>query len=887
MVSLNRPTPKFSIGPLRAAWVACVACLILASAFQVQAAPSGSVADTVLSGGLGLQKDLAGLAKLFPKGADLGDELAAAAGVPKPAALLPPPTFQSALLHLYRAAGLTPPLTMVPPEPAAARFAAPAIDAVADAGDSVRGAFASLSPTDQAFLWAQLGWGPAAPSLAPADRERTNQLMAHVDLTAIQEAAARLGKALGHLGVPPATQSTWVDPLNIVEIGSTANDAYAVDRVLIVDLGGDDTYTNNAAAFTPLSGLPLQVSAIVDVGGDDTYTRTSPSLGEFTWAQGVGIGGIGLLVDQWGNDVYTASITNASTGCVADATVSDVHRQMVYAQGVGEVGVGALLDLGGSDIYTASSVNTLSLPCHWGKAFVFAQGTGLHFGLGALIDNTGNDQYIAFTEEAGKDDNLAHTHAQAAAGHGIGLFVDKEGNDSYDANANAHGIALDPLFRYKGAFAYVFAQASVFGLPDSAYFLDPVREGCRPLGLLGPFACASTATPEATCSALEGLHTTVASKAGTVYLPCIAPGAALLLDVLGSNRFNAIPTASEPDGCYWISWAVSSSQGSAAWTGAAALVVPGDDNRNTFNNAPSALGIGCDVRAHAYGQGYAGHILYDMWDDPTALLPVAAKGATRIVALGVLANGAPVELRDCSTVNGPPLLPPTSVSVCPPPPLPFGLFNAPDFYSSTPTATNTGGGPADAQSWAQGVAGSASVTQFVVNPGPIVGGGGPVVVSVPDALSVGVHVDTNGNDAFSSQPSASSACGGCATALSVAQGASQDGLGLLANVGGNDRYTTHAWENGFDTGPNHAQAYADAQPDVGVLVDLFGTDTYVDIAQAGCETDGVTFGTFPALGILLGPGLWGTVFGNPCAPATPGTGQGTAVGLDWLSEYAV
>lgn len=61
---------------------------------------------------------------------------------------------------------------------------------------------------------------------------------------------------------------------------------YAVDCPLIVDVGGNDTYTNNAG------GVNGGAAAVIDLGGDDRYAGNRAS-----GANGGGSAGAGFLFD--------------------------------------------------------------------------------------------------------------------------------------------------------------------------------------------------------------------------------------------------------------------------------------------------------------------------------------------------------------------------------------------------------------------------------------------------------------------------------------------------------------------------------------------------------------------------------------------------------------
>jgi HEAT repeat protein len=166
----------------------------------------------------------------------------------------------------------------------------------------------------------------------------------------------------------------------LLRVSGVGCDTATEDCALLIDLGGDDVYRNNAGGCWTAEA---PIALCIDHAGNDQYVSDRP------YVQGFGFLGVGLLVDVAGNDRYVAR-----------------H----FAQGAGIMGVGALWDLGGDDVYD-------------GHAFV--QGAGM-FGLGMLLDDAGDDQYDGATLCQG-----------AATTLGLGVLSDLEGNDQY-------GLAVKP-----------------------------------------------------------------------------------------------------------------------------------------------------------------------------------------------------------------------------------------------------------------------------------------------------------------------------------------------------------------------------------------------------------------------------------------------------------
>jgi hypothetical protein len=207
--------------------------------------------------------------------------------------------------------------------------------------------------------------------------------------------------------------------------------------LLVVDLGGNDTYLGRFAASTP-GRSPIGV--LVDLAGDDTYGDAGQAA-----SFGAGILGLGALFDLGGNDRYTVQrsglgAAHFGTGLLYDKTGDDTYEvRDRFGQGAGIAGVGMLVDLEGNDTYTCAQLS---------------QGMGGTLGAGVLLDLEGDDRYIA------RDDgNISELYlnrsvamsqgcgwgrrADFGDGHtlagGVGVLVDGAGDDLYSAQVWAQG----------------------------------------------------------------------------------------------------------------------------------------------------------------------------------------------------------------------------------------------------------------------------------------------------------------------------------------------------------------------------------------------------------------------------------------------------------------
>ena len=205
---------------------------------------------------------------------------------------------------------------------------------------------------------------------------------------------------------------------------------------ILRDGDGNDTYVaemqSQAFGYVMGSGLLLEKS------GNDTY-HTQMSQTDIlryddhylTLSQGCAFGsrpdysgGIGLLLDSRGNDIYSSDIFGQgvaywfAVGALVDRGGHDRYCSYQYAQGSGvHLAFGLLFDASGDDGYLSKGVS---------------QGCGHDLSLGLLADFSGNDWYTATDLSQG-----------AGNANGTGIIYDADGNDVYAAkskvNVNGYG----------------------------------------------------------------------------------------------------------------------------------------------------------------------------------------------------------------------------------------------------------------------------------------------------------------------------------------------------------------------------------------------------------------------------------------------------------------
>lgn len=317
-------------------------------------------------------------------------------------------------------------------------------------------------------------------------------------LTALLTASRELGQAAAALPGDELWQVTT--PWGRVVVAGRADHVHrcADDCLLIVDLGGADVYEGTAAAaifpdqplalvldlagadhYRAVAGKPAQgashggVGMLFDLAGDDLYEADDS-------AQGFGLLGYGLLWDAAGRDRFVAAggaqgAAIFGAGLLIDGGGEDSYRVLGEGQGFGGPGAcGALIDLSGDDRYSAEADPTVAIgraDYHSGGRVAAnnAQGVGVGRrgdltdgqawagGVGVLADLAGDDQYVAGNFAQG----LGYWF-------GTGLLLDAAGDDLYrsvyfsQASSAHFGLAL--LYDVAGNDRHLLAQEAAASL---------------------------------------------------------------------------------------------------------------------------------------------------------------------------------------------------------------------------------------------------------------------------------------------------------------------------------------------------------------------------------------------------------------------------------------
>ena len=297
-----------------------------------------------------------------------------------------------------------------------------------------------------ATLDAYLGFEDASRAMYAAGAEAPDFALGFAARDRLLDAAILLEEAF-----PPRTASAagcaiTVWPALTLDLQG-CDDVHVGHVALSIDVGGADTYRNNAGGNDYGWGYPWcdilwlsPASAFFDLAGNDQYLGESPCGGR----NGGGALGQGFLLDAAGDDLYapvdgSGGVNGggifAGSGFLLDAGGSDVFRaDSDGANGGGYFGgVGLLVSVDGDDLYEAARYGVNGGAHTGGAGLLFdafghdryiasdnGVNGGAYQGVGALVDIAGNDVYYACCVSANGAGNL-----------GVGLLLDAGGWDSY------------------------------------------------------------------------------------------------------------------------------------------------------------------------------------------------------------------------------------------------------------------------------------------------------------------------------------------------------------------------------------------------------------------------------------------------------------------------
>ncbi|RAP28983.1 hypothetical protein DID78_04345 [Candidatus Marinamargulisbacteria bacterium SCGC AG-343-D04] len=244
-------------------------------------------------------------------------------------------------------------------------------------------------------------------------------------------------------------------------IGDSSANSYTSNVSFIIDLGGNDTYKNNAAGHFDTS----HINMLIDFNGDDIYSSQE------SFSQSASFLGYSLLLDVSGDDLYRGNRLTQGTSFfgvsyLIDLEGADSYVAQSFAQGLGLWGIGSLIDYTGNDEFSST---------------YFSQGVGLTYGIGAVHDYKGDDHYFSGSRHANTyaSPGIFKSASQGfgfglrnIASGGIGILHDKSGDDRYESGnfslGSGYSYGLGLFLDEKGNDNYLGARYSLGTAAHSA-----------------------------------------------------------------------------------------------------------------------------------------------------------------------------------------------------------------------------------------------------------------------------------------------------------------------------------------------------------------------------------------------------------------------------------
>ncbi|HVM60531.1 MAG TPA: HEAT repeat domain-containing protein [Verrucomicrobiae bacterium] len=201
---------------------------------------------------------------------------------------------------------------------------------------------------------------------------------------------------------------------------------------IVIDRGDNDDFISNRS-FSQGSGV-FGIGILAALGSNCTFHAKHLS-------QGAGFFGAGLLMTGGGNhtfegDTFCQGAGMFGAGIVWQRGGGSRYKAVELAQGFGGTsGIGLLLDEGGNDFYNAGG----KYPCGWLPKHYFSLSQGFGYGMrpfagggiGILCDLKGNNHYVADVYGQG-----------ASYWYSTGLLLDLGSNNTYDAYQYCQGAGI-------------------------------------------------------------------------------------------------------------------------------------------------------------------------------------------------------------------------------------------------------------------------------------------------------------------------------------------------------------------------------------------------------------------------------------------------------------
>lgn len=272
---------------------------------------------------------------------------------------------------------------------------------------------------------------------------------------------------------PPGTAVVSRDPCLIFRVNTTAPavEVGSHSAAALLDAAGHDTYGNASAPRNcgATGGAAQGVGVLMDGGaGRDTYHANNIGV------NGAGFTGLGLIADGGGDDLYSAGRRDVTF----DAEFAALMVGSVGTNGGGASrGMGMIVDDAGDDVYRSGIWGNGTLHGRWVQ-FWAANGAangGSAGGIGHLRDRGGDDLYWAGAENVtALADNSpgvlgGRGGANGGAFTGASLLLDEGGSDAYWAGVGTYRWTIaDPRCGLPGISGLCVGLAGMAGINGGA-----------------------------------------------------------------------------------------------------------------------------------------------------------------------------------------------------------------------------------------------------------------------------------------------------------------------------------------------------------------------------------------------------------------------------------
>jgi len=221
-----------------------------------------------------------------------------------------------------------------------------------------------------------------------------------------------------------------------VIVGSNMPKVYDKDAALILDLGSNNLYLNNAGGTRP----EIPVAMVINWGGGGGNNRY---VTRENFSRGAALIGGGFLNDLGGHSKFVGLDGSQGAGFWGSGLLycrggNAVFQARKTSQGVGQMGVRMLLGRDGNNSYSCLYEGQ-ALGLFGGEGILINEGGHNLYRLGGLQPDDRDPSKSTVSMGQGFGRGLMPEDERMAVPGGIGLLIDEKGEDTYIADYFAQG----------------------------------------------------------------------------------------------------------------------------------------------------------------------------------------------------------------------------------------------------------------------------------------------------------------------------------------------------------------------------------------------------------------------------------------------------------------